>query len=96
MAAAKNPRLLQQLVPASTSTASTSTASSGGLEASAIAVGLKFTGGQGKADASLSPVTIGYTDELGGTPALQEMKASSSRGGAVHQTFLRAALKVIR
>jgi branched-chain amino acid transport system substrate-binding protein len=62
------------------SEASTSTASSGGSSES-VAVGLKFTGGkEGKASASLSPITIGFTDELGGTPAFPEMKAGANAG----------------
>jgi branched-chain amino acid transport system substrate-binding protein len=49
-----------------------------GLEQSSIDYTLKYTGGKaGKADSSLSPVTVGFVNQQGGVPAYPENEAAA-------------------
>jgi branched-chain amino acid transport system substrate-binding protein len=62
----------------SSTTATTGTASSSISQAS-ISFGLQYTGGKaGKADPSLSPIHVGFTTNLGGSPSFPENVAAAN------------------
>jgi branched-chain amino acid transport system substrate-binding protein len=53
-------------------------AAAGTVSQSAIAFGVQYTGGKaGKADASLSPIHIGFTTNIGGSPSFPENVAAA-------------------
>jgi len=63
----------------SAASSSSSAASTSSITQSTIDQMVKYTGGKaGKANPSLAPVKIGYTDQQGGTPSFGEMNAAAT------------------
>jgi branched-chain amino acid transport system substrate-binding protein len=64
---------------ATTSAPAASAAATATIAASTVAYGVRYTGGKaGKANPALSPVTIGFTTMMGGTPSFPELVAAAN------------------
>jgi branched-chain amino acid transport system substrate-binding protein len=62
-----------------TTTATTAPVSGGSIKQATVAAGIAFTGGKaGKANSSLSPITIGYVNEEGTVPSFVEYHATTT------------------